>query len=191
VSAPTACSTIETADGSPAGSYKTYTTKAPKPYYCYPSIFETDYANGIYSFHRGFDEAYTTYNGSTTYEGDNAGNDVNGDYYWNYFDPLNSGQNYRLTQNGIYPLYWVQAMCSSTAGGPKNPLNPFNANSSPSYSSTGGYCWCRLRRRSNLQVGTYWVTLGANFTNCGRACANHCVGLTDHAEFKTLAFTGF
>ena len=116
------------------------------------SIIMTDYEAGIYTWNGSEWGLPDTYNSVTIFAFGNTGYD--------------SG----LTGVGIYPTYWIQAICSTTAGA------TFGSKGYPVYSSSGVYCWCRLKRRSDGVNGAFVFRNDGNFTSttCPLYCAVGC-----------------
>jgi hypothetical protein len=139
------------------------------------STISADYNNGIYTWNGQEHGLPDTYNGQT----------VASYGYTGY----NAGLSATLDGNAaIYPTYYVQSMCSSTSASTQGTLG------TPTYSSTGVYCWCRLKRRSDNANAASLAFYGTHSSDayCGRTCANICVNATANGSaFRSAVLAAF
>ena len=90
-----------------------------------------------------------------------------------------------FTTYNIYPTYWLQSMCSLTTGTHSNIGNP-------TYSSSGGQCWCRLKRRNDNINGAWAFSASYSASDCALHCAAHCAFYVfDYPDFRSGLLSSF
>jgi len=94
--------------------------------------------------------------------------------------------NANLTTHGVYPTYWIQAICSTTAGSWLQLGNPIHA-------GNGMQCWCRLKRRTDdANGGWVFAQPGSTAISCANACPNACAFFAaGNVSFRTALLNAF
>ena len=96
-----------------------------------------------------------------------------------------TADNANLTNAGIYPTYWVQSICSNTAGAYLDRGNPVHA-------GNGTRCWCRLKRRIEGANGGWVFWSNSSPTDCAHYCPASCAHYAGIIpEFRAALFDAF